>query len=135
MSGTTHRKITTYGWSTRPCCPRWSAACGGELDDLLRGGDVERGEQVALGLGHLGSLPEQPGGPGEGAGVEPVEVAADVVPGVAGGGLDDADEQQREPAQQHVCADAFFEAVVDRAQVEGLLHVPPAAFDFQELLV
>ena len=58
-----------------------------------------------------------------------------MVPGVAGGGLDDADEQQREPAQHDVGADALFEAVIDRAQVEDLLHVPPAAFDLQELLV
>ena len=44
-------------------------------------------------------------------------------------------EQQREPAQHDVGADAVFEAVVDRAQVQDLLHVPPAAFDLQELLV
>src|SRR5207344_2565052 len=54
---------------------------------------------------------------------------------LAGGGLGDADEQQREPAQQDVGADAFFEAMIDRAQVEDLLHVAPAAFDLQELLV
>ena len=33
-----------------------------------------------------------------------------------------------EPAQDHVGADALFEAVVDRAQVEHGFHVPPAAF-------
>ena len=41
-------------------------------------------------------------------------------------------------ASQHssdVGADAVFEAVVDGAQVEDGLHVPPAAFDFEELLV
>ena len=41
-------------------------------------------------------------------------------------------------ASQHssdVGADAFFEPVIDRAQVQDLLHVPPAAFDLQELLV
>ena len=53
----------------------------------------------------------------------------------AGGGLDDADEQQREPAQHDVGADAVLAPVVDRAQVEDLLHVAPAALDFQELLV
>jgi hypothetical protein len=55
---------------------------------------------------------------------EPVEVAADVVPALAGGGLDDAYEQQREPAEHDVGADALFEPVVDRAQVEDLFHVP-----------
>jgi hypothetical protein len=34
-----------------------------------------------------------------------------------------------------VGADAFFLAVVDRAQVDDLLEVAPAVFDFQELLV
>jgi hypothetical protein len=34
-----------------------------------------------------------------------------------------------------VGADAFFLAVVDRAQVDDLLEVAPAALDFQELLV
>ncbi|WP_405088491.1 hypothetical protein [Microbispora sp. NBC_01389] len=56
-------------------------------------------------------------------------------PGHAGLGLNDADEQQGEPAQDDVGADAFFEPVVDRPQVDGLLHVAPAALDFQELLV
>ena len=31
-------------------------------------------------------------------------------------------------------ADAFFESVIDGAQVDDLLHVAPAAFDFDELL-
>jgi hypothetical protein len=34
-----------------------------------------------------------------------------------------------------VGADPFFLAVVDRAQVDYLLHVAPAALEFQELLV
>jgi hypothetical protein len=55
------------------------------------------------------------------------------MPGLAGAGLDDADEQQREPAQHNVGADALFEVVTDRAQVEDLFHVPPAAFDLEEL--
>jgi hypothetical protein len=33
----------------------------------------------------------------------------------------------------HVGADAVLAAVVDRAQVDDLLHVPPAAFDLGEL--
>ena len=102
---------------------------------FLGAGMSSRARGRVWGLVQLGALAEGAGGAGEGAGVEPVEVAAHVVPGLAGGGLDDADEQQREPAQQDVGADAFFEAVVDRAQVEDLLHVPPAAFDLEELLV
>ena len=38
-------------------------------------------------------------------------------------------------AQDHVGADAVFEPVMDRAEFQGGLHVPPAAFDLQELLV
>jgi hypothetical protein len=34
-----------------------------------------------------------------------------------------------------VGADAFFLAVAGRAQVDDLLEVAPAAFDFQQLLV
>jgi hypothetical protein len=93
----------------------WAAPCGGDLDDLLGEGEVEPGVEVDLRLGGVGALAEGPGGAGEGDGVEPVEVAAHVVPGLAGGGLDDADEQQREPAQHDVGADALFEAVIDRA--------------------
>jgi len=74
----------------------WSALCGADLDDLLGEGEIEPGVEVVLGLGGVGALAEGPGGAGEGDGVEPVEVAAQVVPGLAGGGLDDADEQQRE---------------------------------------
>src|SRR5438105_5928041 len=55
-------------------------------------------------------------------------------PGLTGGGLDDPDEQQGEPAQDHVGADTLFEAVIDGPQVEHRLHVPPAALDFQQLL-
>jgi hypothetical protein len=45
--------------------------------------------------------------------VEAVELAADGVPGVAGGGLGDADQQQGQPAQHDVGANALFEPVVD----------------------
>jgi hypothetical protein len=55
---------------------------------------------------------------------------------VAGQGvLGDPDQQQRQPAQQHVGADALLLAVVDRAQLEVGLHVAPAALDVGELFV
>ena len=47
----------------------------------------------------------------------------------------DADEQEGEPAEHDVGADALLLAVVDGAQVDDLLHVPPAALDLGELLV
>jgi hypothetical protein len=52
-----------------------------------------------------------------------------------GGGLRDADQQQGEPAQQDVGAYPVLAPVVDGPQVKDLLHVAPAALDFQELLV
>jgi hypothetical protein len=76
-----------------------------------------------------------PAGPGEGAHVQPLQLVAHAGPGAAGGGLDQADEQQRQPAQQHVGADAVLAPVIDRPQVEELLHVPPAALDGDQLLV
>jgi hypothetical protein len=62
-----------------------SVSGGLELDDLLRRGDGELGEQVALRLGQLGALPERAGRAGEGADVQAVQVAVDVAPRVAGG--------------------------------------------------
>src|SRR6266700_3509615 len=107
----------------------------GQLVDLARRVEAEPGQQVPGGLGQFGALSEGPGGPGEGAQVDPAEFAAHHRPGLACRVLGDADEQQREPAQQDVGADPFFEPVVDGPQVEDGFHVPPAAFDFEELLV
>ena len=56
--------------------------------------------------------------------------AADPVPGLAGRVLGDADEQEGEPAEDDVGADAVLAPVVDGAQVDDLLHVSPAALDF-----
>jgi hypothetical protein len=49
--------------------------------------------------------------------VEAVELGTDGGPGAAGGGLGDPDQQQREPAEQDVSADAVFQPVVDRPQL------------------
>jgi hypothetical protein len=67
--------------------------------------------------------------------VDPVQSAAHHGPGLPGGVLGDADEEQGEPAQQHVGADPLFEPVVDGPQVQDGFHVPPAALDLQQLLV
>jgi hypothetical protein len=92
-------------------------------------------EDVALASGELGALPEGPGWAGEGSHVDPVELAADLRPGVLASVLGDAGQEQRQPAQDDVGADALFLAVVDGAQVDDLLEVALAAFDLQELLV
>ena len=49
--------------------------------------------------------------------------------------LSDADEEQREPAQQDVGADPIFSPVVHGAEVEVGPQVPPAPFDLEQLLV
>jgi len=64
-----------------------------------------------------------------------LEFGAQPVPGLAGGGLGDADQQQGEPAEQDVGADAVLAAVVNGAEIENLLHIAPAALHFQELFV
>jgi hypothetical protein len=50
-------------------------------------------------------------------------------------GLGDPDQQQREPAEDDVRADAVFLAVADGAQVQRRLDVAPAALDLEQLLV
>jgi hypothetical protein len=56
-------------------------------------------------------------------------------PGLAAGVLDDPGQEQGEPAESDMGAEAVFPAVVDRPQVDDLLHVAPAAFHFEQLLV
>src|ERR1700754_3270834 len=90
--------------------------------------------RFTLGPGQGSDLLEHPGGAGEGAQVEAVELAAGLGPGGVGLGLDDADEQEGEPAEYDVGADAFFEPVVDRPQADDLLHVVPATLDSRSCL-
>jgi hypothetical protein len=80
-----------------------------------------------LGWADLGALAEGAGGSGEGADGDAVELAAQFRPGAPGGVLGDAGEEQGEPAQEDVGADPLFQPVVDRAQVDDLLEVAPAA--------
>ena len=94
---------------------------GGGNDDLARAGDAKAGEDVALGGGELGGLPEGAGRAGEGAEGELAELVADLVPGGAGGGLGDADQQQGEPSQEDVGADPLFQPVAGGPQVDYLL--------------
>ena len=71
----------------------------------------------------------------EGDQVHAVELVADVAPGVLRLVLDGADEQEREPAELDVGADAVFAVVEDRPQPQRPLQVPPAPLDLVELLV
>src|SRR5688500_11289826 len=109
--------VSTPRWRvTRRWDSAWSAACV-QSDDLLGRGDVEGGEDVALGLGEVGGLTEGAGRAGVGDGVQALELGAQAVPGLAGGLLGDADQEQGEPAQQDVSADTVLAAVVDRPKI------------------
>jgi hypothetical protein len=58
---------------------------GGSMPSLARTSRCTGGE--------LGALPERTGRPFQGADVQFLQVLANVVRGVAGGGLDDADQE------------------------------------------
>ena len=62
-----------------------------------------------LGAGR-GGLAEHPGRAGEGAHVQALQLVAGAGPGGAGAGLDDPGQEQGEPAEQDVGADAVFES-------------------------
>ncbi len=97
--------------------------------------ELERGEDRLLAWGGRGALRDLAVGGSEGDQVHPLEFVADVAPGVVGGVLDDADEEQGEPAQLDVGADPVFAVVEHRPQSERALHVTPATFDLQQRLV
>jgi len=72
---------------------------------------------------------------GQGDQVHAVQLVAGVAPGVAGGVLHHPDQQQDQPAQLDVGADAVLAVVEHRTQPEAALQVAPAAFDLHQLLV
>jgi hypothetical protein len=77
---------------------------------------LEGAQDVALFGGEFGALMHPAGVAGELPDVQRLELLADPPPGQCRDlGLGDADEQQRQPAQQHVGADAVFLAVVHGA--------------------
>ena len=67
--------------------------------------------------------------------MQPAEFAVDAAPGRAGAAFGDPDQQQRQPAQQDVGADAGFEPVEHRAQLDGRLQVAEPAFGLEQVLV
>ncbi len=104
---------------------------------VIRGGAwiAERVEDLALRVGERGGLLDGAVGPLEGDEVQALEFERDPPPGLFGLAFGDADEQQREPADQDVRADAVLEAVKDGAQLERGLEVAEAAFGFEQVLV
>jgi hypothetical protein len=67
--------------------------------------------------------------------VQALQLKRDSSPCLAGLAFGDADQQQREPAEQDVRADASPHAVEDRSEFEGALEVAEAAFGFEQVRV
>jgi hypothetical protein len=82
-----------------------------------------------------GGLDEAAGGSGELDGAAAAQLRRDLTPRHLAASLSDPDEEEREPAHQHVRADAVFEAVEDRTEEERRLEVPKATLCLQEVLV
>ena len=113
---------------------RFGPLRGGELQEQRWLLDPEGAEDLLVLGGELGPLPALAGVAGERDEVQALEFVAEVAPGIAGVVLGDADQQQRQPTEQHVRSDPLFLAMVDRAQVERGLHVAPGALDLQSCL-
>src|SRR5260370_34597383 len=121
------------GRVTRRRDPPWSGRCGGGGDDQRGFGQVQGLEDELVAGGELGEVGEGAVVAGEGAQVDALQLGAQVVPGLAGGGLGDADQQQGQPAQGDVGAAPVIAVGGDGPQDDDLLHVAAAAVGFQPL--
>src|SRR6266566_1690283 len=98
-----------------PAVARVSVGGDGEVEEPGGFTELERGEDGLLAGGGCGALRNVAVGGGQRDEVHTVEFVADVAPGVVGGVLDHPEQQQREPAQLDVGADAVFPVVEHRA--------------------
>ena len=115
---------------------RWEAASGWlERGDARRRLDLERGEDGALAVVEVGCLLDGAGGAFQRDEVESLQLDRDPSPGLAGRAFGDPDQQQGEPADDDVGADAVFEAVEDGSQLECCLQVAEGALGLAEVLV
>jgi hypothetical protein len=63
----------------------------------------------------------------EGDEVHPVELVANVAPGVADTVLDDPDKQQREPAELDVASYSVLAVMENRSQPKDAFHIAPTS--------
>ena len=89
---------------------------GGDVAEARWLGHTERAEELALVGGEFGALGEFAVGGAEVALLDRQELVADRAPRGDCAQLGDADDHQREEADQHVGADAVLLAVEDGAQ-------------------
>src|SRR3954451_2168945 len=94
-----------------PVSSRW----GCEVEEAGRFGQVEGGEDGLVPGGERGALGDLAVAGGEGDRVRRVELVARVAPGVAGGVLHKVVQQEGDPAELDVGADAVLAVVEDRA--------------------
>src|SRR6476659_5320850 len=94
-------------------CFAWSARVQG--GDGRWFGDLTTAVNAGLGGGEWGGVDGGACAAGEGDGVDAAEFGGDAPPGRPGAAFGDADEQQRQPADQDVGADAVLKPVEDGA--------------------
>ena len=126
VSGVPQMMCTTGGRDRAWRQGLWPVGCSEAWclqDDPLRFAHVEASEQGFLFGVEGGALVEDEIFGLETPDVEATEDGADLAPGLVGAGLGDADDQQREEAEQDVASDPVFEAVVDGAQQQLALGV------------
>ncbi len=95
-----------------------------QLVDAGRGRDLQGLEYVPLRFRQLGALSECAGRAGEGADVDLVQFAAQLGPGPAAGVLGDPGQEQGEPAEDDVGAEAVFSPVPGQQPRQGDYHRP-----------
>ena len=86
-------------------------------------------------VGCRGCLLDGAGRALQGDEVEALQLGRDPPPALAGGAFSDADQQQREPADDDVRADALLEPMEDGAQLERRLQVTEGALRLAQVLV
>lgn len=105
------------------------AVSGLQVGDTRGRGDVKGVVDAALVIGQLGGLGDGAGVADEDDFVDAAQLGGDAPPRGAGGAFGDADEVQRQPAQQHVGVDAVGQVVEHRPQLEHGLEIAEAASD------
>jgi hypothetical protein len=97
--------------------------------------DGKRLVDSLLGRPQRGGLDDRARLTGQGDLLQAAGFAVDPPPGLLAGAFGDAGQQQRQPAQQHVGADAVLQPVEHRPQQQLGLQVPEAALGLQQVLV
>ena len=122
-----HRDRGRFG-AARACAYAGWAVVAGVMRPKRGGwGDPERDVEVALAEAELAGWGEVAVCGAEVALPDLAQLCPDRAPGLLGAGLGEADEDEREEADQHVGADALVFAVEDWSQQQRALEVAEGA--------